>query len=532
MTQSRIIRPRFINRPASMIAQSPRSSDIDDIRANANYVMDTFGEGQVFSYSAPGPGADSRMTLDVPDYNYYDTYGIDQEFAIVLPSAPKRDTSDPSRRLLGALIPWRVVPGFGDSWCNKPGIVTWRHLDNGVTVERELYRTHAFWPDNWADVDQFSPLDTNQVISLKDWSTGWHGLFEDTDNRFSMADGFWVSSSGATVTKDTSTYKFGTQSLKVTHSSGTNPYAEGPYLNGELDVVEGRDYTLSLYARGDGTAYPTVRCGGDVVATGTSSTSWQLLNAEFTADGGAIHFVVNTSTPGQAAWFDGITLREKGRFRYQPDASGDFTVGFLKVKRMRIAALSIFHAPDVVLTDDQVIVKENDVSLAKAIRGYTGTGQPSIGDLEYGAGLGGTDYSVDDMERSTRRCLLGIGHPLGLSTREESSYYNIRGGNASYFRIVPRNITGKQSGNVSTIPCLYGECLGASGDPAYVKYTALTSGDTWTYEINSDTPAIWSDSNRLYVDAAGDLVKIEVKAPPDGWIRIRSYYLWEDTYAQ
>ena len=272
-------------------------------------------------------------------------------------------------------------------------------------------------------------------------------------------------------------------------------------------------------------------CGSETLATGTSSTTWQSFHASFTADANVIKFEATTSTSSQFCNFDQVFLREKGKFMYQPDGDGEFSVGFLKYDRMRIAALSIFTAPDrPALTEEQAIVTQNDVAPGRAIRGYTGSGQGSIGDLQYLAGQGGSDYDIDDVERVTRRCLLQSGHPRGLSTQESSSYENIRGGNNSYFRVVPRNLTGKTSGNVSTIPCLYGYCQGASISSAYVKYTALTSGDTWTYEITSDAPALWGDMTTLDVAATGDFLKIEVKAPPNGTIVLRSYSLWEDSY--
>jgi hypothetical protein len=530
---NKIDRPIIFNRPSSMIGVSARAMDAEISRSNMAYAMDHLGPMQVYSYMGPGPGADSNLIMDHPDYDYGDEYGLDQEFVIVLPSAPKRDVANPSRRLTAVLLPWRRVPSFDIDFCNRPSTVAWKHLDAGSTVYRELYRSIAFNPGDWSDLDQYTPLSNPSPIILKDAHTGTFGLFEDHNMAYPLNRGFWGSSSGATLSKDTSIYHSGSQSLKVLLNTGSNPYAEGPYLDGELDMEIGRDYTLSIFVCGDGSAYPTIVCGGVTLATGTASTGWQHLTAEFTAAGNSLRLIANTAVASQACWFDDIYLREKGRFRYQPDAAGAFTAGFLRVRRMRVAALSVFHLTDVELTDEQVIATADDVAIARAIRGYTGTGQPSLGDLEYGAGAGGTDYSIDDLERGTRRALLCSGHPLGIATLESSSYYNLRGGQASYFRIFPRNLALASSGNVSTIPVLYGDCHGAGvGNEAYVKYTAIESGDTWEIAIDSDTPAIWSDSNRLDVDAAGDTVKIEIKAPPDGWIRVRSYGLWEDAYAQ
>jgi hypothetical protein len=345
---------------------------------------------------------------------------------------------------------------------------------------------------------------------------------------------FWEAENSAVIGYDTTNYYSGAQSLKVIHSGTANPRALGPYIDDVEVMTTGATYSLSGWAKGDGTAAPKILCGASTLWTGTTSTSWQHFDAVFQAGANVLKFEATVDSSSKYVNFDNLELKELGRFRYKPDADGDFSVGFLGVERVCVAGLSIWTAPDRYPTDTEARVEESDLVYGRAVRGYTGTGQPSVGDLEYMTGKGGSDYDIDDVERNTRRCLLQSGHPLGLSTDEYSSYYNIRGGNASYYRIRPRNLADKTTGsNVSTIPCLYGYCQGAAvGNEAYVKYTATTSGDTWTYTINSDTAGLWTDVNRLDVDAVGDKVKIEVKAPPGGYIVIGAYSLWEDAYDQ
>lgn len=531
MVQKRIYRPWPINRSAATIGYPAKSFDAHELRSNFNYLADFIGHGQIYTFSGPGPGSDNNFGNTYPDYDWRDKYGLYQTFPVILAGAPKRDASNPSRRLSGVLLPWRTVPGYYQDYCNRPAIIDWKHLDSGVTCYRNLYRGNAMSPDRWDEIDQYSTLVQREPIPLRD-NTG-PNIVIDTDMGYPVLDYFWTAGNDASITKDT-TYKVtGDQSLKVRCTGTTNPYAEGPYLNGELDLVAGRDYTISSYVRGDGFATPIIVCGGFTIASGAATAQWQLIQADFTASYGSVLLMGSTSTTDRAVWFDGVKIMERGRFQYTPDDEGLFTVGFLRTDRIRVAALSVWTAPDLELTDDQAIVQESDLMPGRAIRGYTGTGQPSLGDLEYGLGQGGTSYDIDDVERNTRRVLLQSGHPTGIGTYLTGSYYNIRGGQASYFKITPRNLKGETSGTISTIPCLYGECHGASmGTPAKVKYTALTSGDTWELFITSDTPALWYDTARLEVASIGDKIKIELQAPEDGWIKIGAYSLWEDTYAQ
>jgi len=533
MVQNRITKPRVIHRPSAKITGLPESIDAQNLLDTCNYLSDFCGHYQVYTYSGPGPGTDGSLGGIVPDYDFYDDFGLYQDFPIILHSSPKRDIANPYRRLTGVLIPWRVVPGYYKDYCNKPSRVLWNHLDKGVSADREIYRGKTFYPQNWMDVDQWSLLRNPPVMILRDCvASPDGGICIDGHMEYPITDGFWISGNSASISKDTSTYHSGTQSLKVMHNGTDLPYAQGIFLNETQQIKTGCDYTVSIWVKSDGASLSRIICGSDVIVTGSASTAWQELTADFTAGGSDLKLQAVTSTITNHCWFDDLIISEKGRFQYTPDVDGLFTVGHLRIDRMRVAALSVFHAPDLTLSDDQPFGRVEDFAKARAIRGYTGTGQPSLGDLEYGIGQGGTSYDVDDVERCTRRCLLQSGHPTGISTYLTGSYYNIRGGNDSYFKITPRNLKGETSGTISTIPCLYGECHGASmGTPAKIKYTALTSGDTWELYITSDTAALWYDTARLEVRSTGDKVKIEVQAPEDGWIRVKTYSLWEDSYS-
>jgi hypothetical protein len=517
-------KPKYVSRNLSNIAVSPFSSHIDTIRANAAFARNHLGHMQVYTFSGPGPGTYDAYN---PDYDFYEKYGQHSEFPIILHSSPKTDTAQSYRQLAGLLLPWRRVPNwYQGEYCDRPAKISWKHLYNGSTVYHQLYRTTSAWPSNWADVDRFTSLDTSGAIPLYDSHTP--SLFVDQDCRHGIS-GLWVSGNSATLTKDVAYYFSGTQSLKVARNGTNNPYAEGPYSNYEKQMTVGAEYVGSVKALSDGNAVPVVKCGAVTLATGTTDTDWQNLTFSFTATDDVLKFEATTSTGTENCWFDNFQLFELGKFRYETDASGEFTAGILRVERIKVAALSVFTAPDRDFTDAQAVVTQEDIAPGRAIRGYTGTGQGSVGDLMRMVGTG-SSYDDDSVERNTRRCLLQSGHPMGLST-SSSSWYNLRSGDESYFKIIPRDLLGKSSGDVSTIPCLYGWCQGASGgNPGYVRYTAQNSGDTWTYEITSDSAGLWNDMTTLDVEATGDFVKIEFKAPTDGWLVCGAYSLWEDSF--
>lgn len=525
--------PPRIDREGGYIGQPTSSVIAQQIADAANYARMTWGPGQIYTYSGPFP---QTTYVFNPDYDHIDQKGGVVEFPVILHSPPKTDATKPERQLYGELLPWRYATGYSPGhYVDQYPRVYWRALQDDETCNRTIFRTQRSWPIDFYNRDKEDRLSPDGMITLFDF-TGANLFLDGAAERDTWIDinNFWEGENGALIAYDTVNYYGGTQSLKITDTGTANPRALGPYIDGVAQLVTGATYSLSGWAKGDGTAAPKVLSGATTLWTGTTSTSWQHFDAVFQSAADVLKFEATVDSSSKYVNFDNIEIKEIGRFRYEPDADGEFTVGFLGVERICVAALSIWTAPDRYPTDTEMRVLGTDLHPGRAVRGYTGTGQASIGDLEYMAGYGGALYNVDDVERNTRKCLLQSGHPLGLSTQQYASYYNIRGGNASYFNVYPRNLRGLATGNnVSTIPALYGWCQGAAeGNEAYVKYTALTSGDTWEYTISSDTPALWTDANRLEVDAAGDKIKIEVKAPDGGWMVIGAYSDWEDSYEQ
>lgn len=87
---------------------------------------------------------------------------------------------------------------------------------------------------------------------------------------------YWSTEGGATLSKETGSPYEGTQCLRVTRVS-SNPAA---YQN---IITQYHKYRITGVARGDGTAYPAIYFGTQLIWTGTTSTSWQAFDEEFIA---------------------------------------------------------------------------------------------------------------------------------------------------------------------------------------------------------------------------------------------------------
>lgn len=95
----------------------------------------------------------------------------------------------------------------------------------------------------------------------------------------------WPPARGGTVQKTTSSPYKGTRALHLQATGGDN--------KGALQSVctVGHDYRLTGVARGDGTGRPGVyMTTTGYISAGTSSTSWQAIDATFTAQHTDIEF--------------------------------------------------------------------------------------------------------------------------------------------------------------------------------------------------------------------------------------------------
>lgn len=79
---------------------------------------------------------------------------------------------------------------------------------------------------------------------------------------------------GATISKQPNGHN-GTQCLRCARAAGSGTYGASPAV-----VASGKNYVITGYARGDGTAFPIVEIGNTAAWFGTSSTDWQYFRWE------------------------------------------------------------------------------------------------------------------------------------------------------------------------------------------------------------------------------------------------------------
>ena len=107
-----------------------------------------------------------------------------------------------------------------------------------------------------------------------------HELFPLDDFSNKIVDGYmeaagiasWTAQNNAALTKETTTPYEGTQVLRVARNGINNPSASQNIL------VNGCNYRLTGWCRGDGTAVPQIWMGGVLIWVGTTSVLWQSIS--------------------------------------------------------------------------------------------------------------------------------------------------------------------------------------------------------------------------------------------------------------
>lgn len=111
----------------------------------------------------------------------------------------------------------------------------------------------------------------------------------------------------STLSKETSDPHSGSNSLRV-----SNPAAPTHAWARQTIVATGKRYRVSGYAKSDGVNTPLVYSGG-VRWTGTTATSWQAFDVEYTMPAGTtISFGAYNMTTGGYVEFDDVSVREIG----------------------------------------------------------------------------------------------------------------------------------------------------------------------------------------------------------------------------
>lgn len=126
-------------------------------------------------------------------------------------------------------------------------------------------------------------------------------LLSDGDMEAADTSAFYAGNN-ATLSKQTTNPHAGSQLLRVAYSDSATPYAYIP-------LTTGIRYRVTGYARGDGTNAPSVFGSSSVLWTGTSSTSWQKFDFQYTNSETRIRLRADTSSSGYAE-FDDVSVKE------------------------------------------------------------------------------------------------------------------------------------------------------------------------------------------------------------------------------
>ena len=131
-----------------------------------------------------------------------------------------------------------------------------------------------------------------------------------------LFDDWTVSLGGSsTVEADTDVSpQAGTYAAKMLYNGGQS------YIYQDATVVNGKNYTLSFYVRGDGSKSGHIRVhkttGGDYIAEadiGQTAASWAQKTYTFTADAdGDVRIRLLTDTAASSVWYDQVSFKETG----------------------------------------------------------------------------------------------------------------------------------------------------------------------------------------------------------------------------
>lgn len=264
-----------INQPAANGTSIPVSLD---------YVGDSNGLRYINNatvVAGGGLGADLQVVCEVPgaDGNLTagDTLTIGRQiagitsttatFTVTITEGIDRESDETYRRRVLQEI--RTVGGGGNA-------VDYRTWGEAVT---EVFR-----------VFPFSGAPVTYTKKLKDGDME----FADTS--------YWEAGNSATLTKSAFFPHGGSRALDIARNGVNLPYA----FQYSLEV--NRDYTFAGYARGDGSAAPSVSHGATVLWTGTTSTSWQTISVSFTAADTELRLASDATAGTDSVAFDDCLL--------------------------------------------------------------------------------------------------------------------------------------------------------------------------------------------------------------------------------
>ncbi|NIA02252.1 MAG: hypothetical protein GWP15_02620 [Nitrospirae bacterium] len=183
--------------------------------------------------------------------------------------------------------------GDTDVWLNGTQIVTNDNSAWTPTAPTSFYAGATFAGSNKFD---------GEIHAISIYS----GLLDGTDatNLYNSVDtSNWSVTTGCVSKQLGGAENEGSQVVRVTYNSGTDPY-----IAQDAGAVVGDTYRLTGWFRGDGTANPQMHTGGAVIKTGTNSTSWQYFDELYTAQYGSIFMMCRNGSAVNFCELDDLLL--------------------------------------------------------------------------------------------------------------------------------------------------------------------------------------------------------------------------------
>jgi hypothetical protein len=212
------------------------------------------------------------------------------------------------------LLDWNMEkPGVAD-WILGPYTVATKDATRRATGYRSLLITTARNPVQ-QNVEPLQPDASLQMAIRMNRAPGNLAVANLAYVNF-LVDGSmeatgvtaWTVGNSATLTKQSTSPVSGLRYLRVTYNGVTNPYAAQTIL------TIGKKYRIIGYARGSGNplpfSFPRIVEGATIIWTGTISATWQDVDVTFTATGTVLSLQCTTSTAGEFAEFDHISVNE------------------------------------------------------------------------------------------------------------------------------------------------------------------------------------------------------------------------------
>lgn len=337
-----------------------------------------------------------------------------------------------------------------------------------------------------------------------------------------------------------SSYRYGVNWLQ---NQQLFAYSAANTSTGDTESVDGNFYIILHSPPKEDTANPTRQLQGVLMPwnyapdiAGGSIT--QPVEVIWQQAGGTAETLIQRTDDltknDRLRWADGFQLGTKTgeNFSYTPDSYGDWTYGTLTTKNIKTASLGVWTGPDWSLTDAQANYLYKSIAPGQPITGYEDLSTfGNVGGLiQHVGGESAGWWEEDSLERAMMRCVLQLGHPVGIWT-DTASYTNIGPSGTTYLISVPEYYP-YASNEIDIYPTVIVTPTGASsGDKAYVKISSSTASDTWELGVETNSLGMYdytdASNDKLTVDvSAEEEITIELKAPSSGELLLHTVALW------